>query len=441
MIVRRVVCAVGAAAPAWAMQRGAIRGAALAAGFAVLFAAGCGGPVPQVLREPEAPMRGLWITRWDFRTADDVDRCLADAADLGFTDVFFQVRGQADAFYRSSLEPWGRELLAPADADSGAAPPAVLTDPGYDPLARAIAQARRRGLRLHAWVNVYPLWRGLHPPLEPDHPLNRYPDWRLHDDRGRPQPLNDHYVVANPADPAVQAHVVAVLRDLCARYDIDGLHLDYVRFVSDRLDAGRLWPGDAVSLARWRAAGGDGDPYAPPGRAAYRDWLREEITGLVARIAEACRAERPGLLVSAAVVRRPELARDTFLQDGVRWLAQGLVDRLLPMIYTRDAAVFAADLAAWLETAPAERLAPGIGVFLQEPEELPPQLAASRQTAASAAGTGVAAAGDAAATRNTAGWALFAYSSLCESVNPEQDRGPEAVQRRARLRSLLGPSR
>lgn len=371
---------------------------------------GCGRPAPPPVRDP-ATTRGLWITRWDFRTAGDVDHCLDEAARLSFTDVFFQVRGQADALFRSALEPWAEELLR----DEA---PGLRADPGFDPLAQAIRRARRRGLRLHAWVNVYPLWRGTEPPAAPAHPLHRHPSWRLHDENGRPQPLNDHYVVANPADPAVQAHLVAVLRDLCARYEIDGLHLDYVRFVSDRLDAQRLWPGDTASLARWREAGGQGDPLRPDGREAYRGWLRDEITGLVARAAAECRQARPGLEISAAVFRRPELARDGFLQDAALWLQQGLVDRLLPMIYTRDLEAFQADLAAWRAAAPPHRLTPGLGVFLQDPDELSPQLAASL---------------------GNAGWALFAYSALCESVNPDQDRSEAAYERRRRLQALLEP--
>jgi uncharacterized lipoprotein YddW (UPF0748 family) len=380
---------------------------------------GCGGSAPAPVRDP-AQTRGLWITRWDFRTAEDVERCIDDAARLGFTDVYFQVRGQADAFFRSELEPWGQELLvieAPVSDDDAALPePVILTDPGYDPLDRAIERARRRGLRLHAWVNVYPLWRGLNPPMASDHLVYRRPEWILHDELGRPQELNDHYVVANPAHPAVQKHLVDVMRDLCARYQLDGLHLDYVRFVSDRLDDRRLWPGDPMSIARWLASGGEGDPSTPTGRAAYRDWLRREITGLVARAAAECREVRPGLEISAAVFRRPELARDSFLQDAAGWLRQGHVDRLMPMIYTRDLSAFQADLAAWRGVAAPQNLTPGIGVYLQEPLELAPQLSASL---------------------GNAGWALFAYSSIFESVNPDQDRSVEAVQRRQDIQALL----
>ena len=37
---------------------------------------------------------GLWVTRWDFQTADDVRAIIADARATGVTDIFWQVRGQ-----------------------------------------------------------------------------------------------------------------------------------------------------------------------------------------------------------------------------------------------------------------------------------------------------------------------------------------------------------
>jgi len=346
--------------------------------------------------------RGLWITRWDYRTQQDTERCLDEAARLGVTDVFFQIRGQADAFYRSQLEPWGHQLGG---------------DPGYDPLAVAIARAHRRGLRLHAWVNVYPLWKGVESPTDPRHPFLQHPAWRLHDETGRAQPLSEYYVVADPTNPEVQDHITAVLRDICSRYAVDGLHLDYVRFVGETLEAERIWPGDPRALERWRLQGGTGDPFTEAGAASHRAWVRDEITGLVARLSAECRAARPGLQLTAAVLRNPEVARETYLQDGAAWVRDGHLDRVLPMIYTADPVAFAGDLDAWRAVVPAERIVPGIGVYKHAPAELAPQLAAC-------AGTG--------------GWSLFAYSSLLESANQEQDRSREARAVRRELRAVLG---
>uniref|UniRef100_A0ACD5GRJ8 Family 10 glycosylhydrolase n=1 Tax=Desertifilum tharense IPPAS B-1220 TaxID=1781255 RepID=A0ACD5GRJ8_9CYAN len=57
-----------------------------------------------------------------------------------------QVRIEGDALYQSSLEPWSRWLTG----QQGRAP-----EPFYDPLEFAVAEAHKRNLELHAWINLY----------------------------------------------------------------------------------------------------------------------------------------------------------------------------------------------------------------------------------------------------------------------------------------------
>ena len=51
-------------------------------------------------------------------------------------------------------------------------------DPGYDPLAFAVAEAHKRNLELHAWFNPYRVSMGTDlNALVPDHPARAHPDW------------------------------------------------------------------------------------------------------------------------------------------------------------------------------------------------------------------------------------------------------------------------
>lgn len=353
-------------------------------------------------------VRALWVTRWDYRSPADVRRVLDECASLGVTDVMWQVRGQFDAMYRSEIEPWARDLFTDDPSKR---------DPGFDPLEQAVAVAHARGLRLHAWVNVYPMWKGKTPPSDPRHALNASPAWRLHDRAGKPQPFNDHYVVANPTDPAVKDRIVAVCRDIVSRYEVNGLHLDYVRFVSDTLEKEALYPGDAATLGRFTAARPGGDVESAPGREAFRAWIRDEITALVRRLRDEAVSARPGVVLTAAVWRRPDLGRDTYLQDGAAWLRDGLLDRAFPMIYTADNARYESDLNSWLDAAPGRPITPGIGIYTHD----------KRETVGEQVARGAAA----------DGWAIFGYSSMFESVDPQQDHAPAAVAARAMRREAV----
>lgn len=354
------------------------------------------------------PMVALWVTRWDYRQPEDVERIVADAAALGVTDLLWQVRGQGDAYYASDREPWGEELLADL--------PPGTSEPGFDPLTLAIQRAHASGIRLHAWVNVMPLWKGVTPPKSKDHPWHLHPEWRLRDARGTPQPLGDGYVIANPALDSVQDHIVGVCRDLVDRYDLDGLHLDYVRFIPPTGDQAGRYLRDTRTLSLFRRTTGRGSVQFNEDEAAFRSWIRDRITQLVTRIRAEAVDRRPGVVLSAAVWRRPDIARETYLQDAVAWLQDGTIDRAMPMIYTDDDEQFVRDLRAWHEAVPGADIVPGIGVYKHRASQTPMQISLV---------TG----------RN--GFALFGYASIFESINPGQDRTErEVLVRAARRRAL-----
>ena len=346
----------------------------------------------------------LWVTRWDFHSEQDVREIVLDAESIGITDLYWQVRGQSDALYQSDLEPRSEDLARHADAD-------------FDPLRTAIAESRARGIRLHAWVNVMPLWRGTTPPNDPSHLFHSRPLWRLRDASGRPQELHDGYIVVNPVLDAVHTHITGVIGDLVERYALDGVHLDYIRFLDDEIGGKRLMPGDRASLTLYaRQTGGSRDA-ANVDRDRFRAWIRDRITRLVRRIDRTIERRDRSVRLSAAVWRHPDLACDRYLQDAGRWLNEGFVDSIMPMVYTDDSGLYRRDLAAWYARVDPKTVVPGIGVYKHR---------RSAQTL------------DQIAIGHPRRFAIFAYSSLFDSVNPGQDDSPEARARRLEMRDAIG---
>lgn len=353
-------------------------------------------------------MHAVWVTRWDFRSPDDVRRIVADASELGMTDIFWQVRGQGDAYYRSSIEPWGEELFRDDRSKS---------DPGFDPLELAINESHRRGVRIHAWINAMPLWRGKAKPRDPEHPLYTHPQWRLHDADGNVQELHEGYVVVNPVYEEVHQYIAGIVRDIVRRYDIDGVHLDYIRYLSDEIGPNDLMPGDAKSLGMYARATGNAGIASRVDRDAYRTWIRSRITDLVRTIRETALREDPGILYTAAVWRRPELARDRYMQDAATWVNAGIVDAVLPMIYSDDDLRYKDDLDAWFKAVDDRKVVPGIGAYKHD---------SAGQTA------------NQVMIGDTRRFAIFAYSTIFESVNPDQDRSEKAIAERALRRDAMG---
>ena len=90
-----------------------------------------------------------WPSKPGLSTWDQQQELLAilnRAVALRLNAIIFQVRPGTDALYDSKLEPWSEYLTGRMGR-----PP----EPAWDPLAFAVAEAHRRGLELHAWVNPY----------------------------------------------------------------------------------------------------------------------------------------------------------------------------------------------------------------------------------------------------------------------------------------------
>ncbi len=263
------------------------------------------------------PMRGAWITGYGtgYMTPAQVDRTIAAAKAAKLNALFIEVRRSANAYYRSSMEPMD---------------PSV--EPGFDPLANILRAAHAEGISVHAWVSVCRVWRGQSPPTDPDHLVNRHPDWLAVSSSGKVNAPDGVFI--DPGIPEARDHVVQVVSEIVRRYDIDGLHLDFIRYPAS------TWGYSQTALRRFCAETGVTEKPAP-NDPAWQQWRRNQVTNLVEAIRQEVSAAKPDLPISAATIcygECPETFEDTFAykhlgQDWGLWLVNGLIDASMPMNY------------------------------------------------------------------------------------------------------------
>lgn len=304
--------------------------------------------------------RALWMSRFEYSTSSpsDVQARIANAASMGITDVMFQVRGKADAYYSSNFEPRAERLNGT-----------------WDPLQTAIDAGNANGVKVHAWLNTMPLWRGTAAPLPgttPSHPFyNANPSFRRVDINGvteNPLSPNGEYASVNPLLPEVQTGINNVVNDIITNYDVAGIHLDYIRWIGS-LGFNTL-PHDPQSYQLFNQATGL-DASNPANTTAYQGFIVSRITDLVSSIkttvdsAEVAVGRTVDL--SAAVWRDPDIALSERLQDYRTWLESDLLDIAMPMIYLNSSNdnLFVPSLTNTLNIQTNTRIAPGIGAFLQ----------------------------------------------------------------------------
>jgi len=134
--------------------------------------------------------------------------------------------------------------------------------------------------------------------------------------------------MGSPGVERVHTHNLAVFKDIAARYAIDGIHLDRVRY------PGRQYSHDPETIAAWQDV-------VPP--VTLENWQRDYLSRWIARYNSEIKAIRPNVTMSAAVwFTYRKTAAMTFptsqgyydyYQDSHRWLTEGSVDAIAPMIY------------------------------------------------------------------------------------------------------------
>ena len=370
-------------------------------------------PVPSaVSATPET--RALWVLRTSLSSPASVQTLVQSARAAGFNTLLVQVRGRGESYFESRLEPRATDLLRQPQ--------------GFDPLAAVIEAAREADLKVHAWVNVNLVSSAAELPSAREHIVHRHPDWLmvprdLAQELARVDPESPAYLgrlarwtraqsaaieglYTSPLIPAAAEHTVDVVRDLARRYRLDGIHLDYARYPSDRFDFSRAAIQEFAASVRPRlsaAARKDVDALEREDLFAYpdafpEDWRRfrvDRLSALIRRIREAVKQERPEAALSVATTPDAQEARERRLQDWGSWLEGGLVDAVCPMAYTPEPSRFAEHIAEARQVAGERAVWAGIGAYRLTPL----QTVENIQTARKLGATGIV---------------LFSYDSMTD---------------------------
>ncbi|MDO5443253.1 MAG: family 10 glycosylhydrolase [Bacteroidia bacterium] len=279
---------------------------------------------------PKREFRGAWLhivgnsemkSMEQGEIRDWLSSTLDDLKAAGCNAVFFQVRPQADAFYISGLEPWTRYLTGV----QGKAP-----DPLWDPLQFMVEQCHVRGMELHAWLNPYRVTSTAKDELAEGHIYKRKPE------------LFKRYgsqIYFDPGEPESREHVVAVVRDIVERYDVDGIHFD--DYFYPYPENGKDFP-DNDTFTEYGPSQGFG-------KGRKDDWRRHNTAQLIHEVNEAVKSIKPWVRFGVSPFGIHRNAGDTpdgsgsatnglscyhqLYADAPGWAKAGDVDYLAPQLY------------------------------------------------------------------------------------------------------------
>ena len=266
-----------------------------------------------------------------------------------FNAVILQVRPQADALYKSDLEPWSYYLTG----TQGKAPEIF-----YDPLEFWVKEAHDRGIELHVWLNPYRAHHKDGKEISDQSVVKKHPELVVY--------LKEGYWWMDPARKEVQDITNAVVMDIVKRYDIDGVHMDDYFYPYPSYNGNADFP-DSVSWAAYQTNGG---------KLSRGDWRRDAVNQLIQRMYKNIKAEKPWVKfgLSPFGIWRPGYPEsiggfdqyDQLYADARLWLNKGWIDYFSPQLYwpvNRYAQSFPVLLGWWSgENKMNRHLWPGISV-------------------------------------------------------------------------------
>lgn len=285
--------------------------------------------IPIALPAGAQQYRAFWVDAFHegFKTPAETDALISNLTAAKANAIFVQMRRRADSYCRLCREPFAEDAAVPD---------------GFDPLDDLIRKARPHNIEVHAWFVVYPGWPFATPPRDPNHlywthlagaPAGQ--QWNSYTSAGvRGSGLD-------PGHPEVLPYLAGTFLDILDHYDVDGIHLDYIRYPEDA-DYGYS-PAAIDRFNRHHGRGG----IPARGDAAWSQWRRDQVTALVRHLYIRIQQRRPKTKLSAAAITwgngpvsdagfRTLDAYARVFQDWRGWLEEGIVDFTAPMNYFRE---------------------------------------------------------------------------------------------------------
>jgi len=313
--------------------------------------------------DPVVEVRGIWIDAGAIpRTAQGIRQMVRSYADANINLLLPETICRGYAVYPSAI---------------------LARDPRFvgtvDPLSVMIDEAHKLNIEVHPWVWVFRAGYT----KDKGSILGAHPDWTELDVNGKDLSPNGGYWLS-PSNPAARDFLASVYAELARKYDIDGIHLDYIRYETEEKSP---YGFSESSTSLFEKQYGTSPTEVHPDSLDHLFWdkfRQRQVNTFVQRIALQTRSIKPRAVVSAAVGAYPPDARTQLLQNWPNWAANKWIDLVTPMAYSTDDAHFGRLIVRQRDAIGCSALlAEGVGLFLhKDPAQTVAQIAMSRQMGA-----------------------------------------------------------
>lgn len=201
---------------------------------------------------------------------------------------------------------------------------------GTDILAAYIAEAKERGMTVHAWTDGFMVGEAS---LGVPSQFKNYPEWaavQRTNTTGQPAPdTSSRYYWLDIMQPAVQDYMLELYEEMEEKYDIKGLNIDYMRLPHHGFD--KAYGFSEPTRALYKDVSGIDPVDLKAGSAewdTFQAWVRERENEFVEKLHDVSKKNDAKFMLTAT----PEPgAEEVYISD---W--KGDIDAVIPQAYGHD---------------------------------------------------------------------------------------------------------
>ncbi len=213
----------------------------------------------------------------------------------------------------------------------------------YDALDGFVRICHEYGIEVHAWVENFFIGTVEAQELANMALASHFEGRWLKDRKGKNTffytASNTNFIFLNPFEEEVRTLLIDFYREIITKYDVDGLHLDYIRFPELNYGSDDFGYNENIVSAWQQENNTTVDPATLKNGSLHQSWIKfrqEIINSFVGEIYRMICDTDPDIWLSAAVYPGiPEIKNDIF-QDCANWVENGYVDELFSMSYGED---------------------------------------------------------------------------------------------------------
>ncbi len=254
---------------------------------------------------------GIWISCYELDSMlkskdgfkEEFKTVIKNCKDLKIQNLYIHIRAFCDSIYPSDYFP---------QTDSSRAY-------DYDVFEYIISECKKESLKVHAWINPYRVSSSVKNIDEINKESPAY-IWLKDDDTENDSNVGfANGIYLNPASSEVRALVLDGIRELIAKYQVDGIHFDDYFYPTTSADF------DSLSYTEYK--NNTDNPLE------LSSWRRMNVNTLISACYTAIKYADKDIVFSISPAASIETNFENLYADVAEWIENGYIDEIIPQLY------------------------------------------------------------------------------------------------------------